>query len=255
MLSKFRARYSSFSAVIKREPLCRVLLYHRVGEVKDDPYLLCVSVENFENQIKWLKKSTKVISLLDLVEQLKSKKIESESACVTFDDGYADNYYNALPILKQFQIPATIFVTAGTIDGEKPFFWEINTPEKDRGRPLKRGELIKLGKGPLLEIGSHTLTHPRLSQLGQKKQNEEILQSKINLGKILHKEISGFSYPFGTASDYDRETVELVRKAGYDYACSNIRGIVTDTSDRFELPRFLVRNWGLKEFILRFTLF
>lgn len=245
----------SFYNIFKRKLSCRVLLYHRVANVKDDPYLLSVSPDNFKNQIEWLKKNVNVIPIMKLVKQISTGEIKSYSFCITFDDGYADNFYNALPILRQFKVPATIFVTSGMINKKEPFCWDENTCKEDRGRALRSTELIKLAKEPLIDIGSHTITHPYLSRLDLKDQKKEIFQSKINLENILHKKISGFSYPFGTKRDYNEETIELVKNAGYNYACSNIPKKVNIKSQIYSLSRFLVRNWSIKEFEIKFRRF
>jgi len=240
---------SFFRAIFKQGPTGRILLYHRVADVKDDPHLLSVSVRNFKDQITWLKKNFQILSLLQLVNQIKSHTLDSKSVCVTFDDGYADNFYNALPILKQFHIPATIFVTSGMIGKKIPFYWDTNMNKNDQGRALNKIELIKLAKEPLIKIGSHTITHPHLTALSVMDQEKEIAESKIKLENIIKKTIKGFSYPFGTKKDYSKETVSTVKKTGYKYACANFCHSVVESSDPYVLPRIIVRNWPIKIFI------
>lgn len=240
---------NSFFFLFKIKPACYIFLYHRVADVKNDPHLLSVSVRNFRDQIAWLKKNFHIISLSKLVKQIKSNTLNSESICLTFDDGYADNFYNALPILKNLQVPATIYITSGMVDKKTPFYWDMNTNKNDRGRALNEMELIKLAKEPLIEIGSHTITHPHLSALSVIDQEKEIAESKMKLEDIIKKRIIGFSYPFGTGKDYSKQTVNLVKTSGYTYASANFPGRVNKFSNLYELPRILIRNWPIEIFI------
>jgi len=235
--------------IFKQGPTCRILLYHRVADVKNDPHLLSVSVHNFRDQIAWLQKNYHIVPLSKLVDQIKYHTLNSKSICITFDDGYADNFYNALPILKQLKVPVTIFITSGMIGKKTPFYWDINTYMKDRGRALSRLELRKLAKEPLIEIGSHSITHPSLSTLSVIEQKKEITKSKMDLENIIKKRIISFSYPFGTKKDYNKETVFFVKKAGYKYACANFPDNILKPSNFYTLPRILVRDLPIENFI------
>jgi peptidoglycan/xylan/chitin deacetylase (PgdA/CDA1 family) len=101
-----------------------VLMYHRIADVDIDPWQLSVSPGNFEAQIAFLKSYYNVISLTDLVSQLYEKKLKKDAVCITFDDGYADNYYQALPILKKYNCPATFFIAGSYIDSRMLFWWD-----------------------------------------------------------------------------------------------------------------------------------
>lgn len=236
-------------------PTAYILLYHRIDKVKKDPHLLCVNQENFYRQLKYLKSNYNIVSLKTLVDKLKSRKISKKTVSVTFDDGYADNLYNALPIIKELSIPVTIFITVGKIDSRTPFYWDEKTKIEDRGRPLTIEELIMLSKNKEVEIESHSLTHPRLSQVSIGDQKKEIIESKRLLEKIIKEPIDGFSYPFGSTRDFTEETIGLVMKAKYSYACINFPARVNNNSSIYKLPRFLVRNWTLKEFKQNFANF
>lgn len=228
-------------------PTAIILLYHRVAESENDINRLGVSPENFENQISYLKRKFSIVSLNELVVNLRAKKIKRNSIAVTFDDGYADNLYKALPILEKHGIPATIFITTGKIGDNAPFFWEENTPEKDRGRCVNQQELKQLISSPLIEIGAHTVNHPKLSKIEVEKQNKEVSESKLTLEKLLGITIQSFAYPFGGKGTFDEDTVGLIIKNGFSYACTNIHRRVNNNSSPYILPRFVVRNWDTKE--------
>jgi len=123
------------------------------------------------------------------------------------------------------------------------------------GRPdylaLDSDELKMLGNDGLVEIGSHTMTHPVLSEQATDIQQTEIIQSKQYLEEILGRRVDVFSYPYGGAADVGDDTIQLVREAGYKVACANFAAAVTSRSDPYWLPRFLVRDWDGDEFARR----
>ena len=115
-------------------------------------------------------------------------------------------------------------------------------------RALEPEEVRMLTNGGLVEVGSHTMTHPVLSALPFAQQRDEIQQSKTFLEEMLGRPVMSFAYPYGTRSDYTAETVAIVREAGYDHACSNFEGLVWQGTDPWQLPRFLVRDWDAETF-------
>lgn len=229
-------------------PGAYILLYHRIAEAEHDPHLLCVNPDNFRTQIKFLKENFKIIPLIKLVLDIRAGKVDKDAVVITFDDGYADNLHYALPILEEFKVPATIFLTASYPDQNKTFYWDQNTPEASRGRPMTRDETKILSKSHQIEIGAHTLTHPNLASLSKPGQSKEIMGSKQTIEKLLDIPILSFAYPFGGKDSFTKETVYLVKRAGFHYACTNIHKRVTKNSDIYTLPRFVVRNWNLSEF-------
>jgi len=112
-------------------------------------------------------------------------------------------------------------------------------------------ELIQLADGGLVEIGSHTISHPVLSALSVAAQVDEISRSKSHLEELLGHPVNSFAYPFGGRSHYTEQTVAAVRQAGFTLACSNFAGVVHRGIDRWQLPRFLVRDWDGDEFARR----
>jgi peptidoglycan/xylan/chitin deacetylase (PgdA/CDA1 family) len=115
-------------------------------------------------------------------------------------------------------------------------------------RVLEPNEVRMLTNGGLVEVGSHTMTHPVLSALPCAQQRDEIQQSKTVLEEMLGRPVMSFAYPYGARSDYTAETVSLVREAGYDHACSNFEGLVQQDTDPWQMPRFLVRDWDAEIF-------
>lgn len=106
------------------EPKALVLMYHRVAELQSDIWDLAVAPVNFEQHLKILKQTKKVISADELVERLKNQTLSRRSLVITFDDGYRDNYLAAKALLESYGLPATFFVTTGNIGREKEFWWD-----------------------------------------------------------------------------------------------------------------------------------
>ena len=118
-------------------------------------------------------------------------------------------------------------------------------------RTVTDAEFAKLATGDLVEIGAHTASHPVLSMLTPKEQESEIRQSARRLTKMLGKPIKSFAFPYGSLTDYGGETVKLVKAMNFDCACSTFADVVRPGCDRFQLPRFMVRNWDGEEFTHR----
>ena len=104
---------------------CSVLLYHRIFEPVIDSQLLSVHPENFEQHLIFLKNNYELISTQTLKDRIITKTLKNRSICLTFDDGYFDNFSKAFPLLEKYQIPATIFVCTGNIGTEYEFWWDM----------------------------------------------------------------------------------------------------------------------------------
>lgn len=95
------------------------LLYHRVNIVKDDIYDLTVSPSEFEEHIRYLRQHYRILRFEE-----EWGNVTEDSIVITFDDGYADNYLYALPILEKYQVPAAVFVSSGNIGTSNEFWWD-----------------------------------------------------------------------------------------------------------------------------------
>lgn len=102
-----------------------IIMYHRVGTNKDIWSIDTTNTLNFEKQMRYLLKTHKIISLEKLARAIVEKKaLPKRAVVITFDDGYKDNYTNAFPILKKYNIPATVFLTTGHIGTNNLFWWD-----------------------------------------------------------------------------------------------------------------------------------
>jgi peptidoglycan/xylan/chitin deacetylase (PgdA/CDA1 family) len=101
------------------DPPVVILLYHRVTSLARDPQKLAVSPERFRAHLRHLKARHPLMRLEERWERL-----AAPSVAVTFDDGYADNVLEALPILEEVGVPATFFVTTGAVESGREFWWD-----------------------------------------------------------------------------------------------------------------------------------
>lgn len=131
--------------------------------------------------------------------------------CITFDDAFANLLDNALPVIKKYHIPATIFAVTGNL-GDTPK-WAISANHPEAGEKTMTSEqLVMLSKNPLIRIGSHTQTHPDLSKLPLDQVLWELTESKKNLEQLLDKPIEDLALPHGA---YNEEVLHIAQEVGY----------------------------------------
>jgi peptidoglycan/xylan/chitin deacetylase (PgdA/CDA1 family) len=130
-----RALHSIRSMTIRGRGRAVILLYHRVTDLASDPQWLSVPPRLFAEHLELLKRHYRPHSLDQLCRGLSTGKLPRRTVVVTFDDGYADNLLEAKPLLERFDVPATVFVATGKVDGETEFWWDelegllIGTPD------------------------------------------------------------------------------------------------------------------------------
>ncbi|MBF0490299.1 MAG: polysaccharide deacetylase family protein [Candidatus Omnitrophica bacterium] len=102
-----------------------ILMYHRVVDLKSDPWSLCVSPERFEEQMQVIKRYTQPVSIDEIgTNKNRLSSLSKIKISITFDDGYSDNFKFAQPILNKYDIPATFFITTGAINSKEEFWWD-----------------------------------------------------------------------------------------------------------------------------------
>jgi len=161
---------------------------------------------------------------------------------VTFDDGYEDFLEAAVPTLEKLGFSATVFVIAGMLGSENT--WDHGGGPRSQLK-LLGAEGIREVSERGMEIGSHSVTHPRLSGLDSETLVREVEDSRRMLGEIVSAPIEGFSYPYGAV---DGPAVRAARKAGYVYAVATKTQVEGGLHD---WPRTYV---GEKDSPLRFGL-
>ncbi len=206
-----------------------ILMYHYINEQEVKRSRLGVSPWAFERQMRFLREHKYNVISLDALSDLMrlKKKIPPNTVVVTFDDGYLDNYTNAFPILKKYNIPATIFVV-------------INRVGKRVGNDdyMNWREIKELSDSGLITIGSHSMSHPNLSEnISIDDFKKEIFDSKQILENALNKKVTLFSYPFGGVSLKARA---YVIRAGYKAAVGTNFPFGYPDNDVFSLKRLRI---------------
>jgi peptidoglycan/xylan/chitin deacetylase (PgdA/CDA1 family) len=189
-----------------------ILMYHSIGYEQGS--LARVTKENFKNQMKYLKDNGYVtLTLNDAYDFfINNKTVPEKSIVLTFDDGYEDNYLEALPILKEFKFKATIFVITDSVDKSPDYMTSVQLKEIQANG---------------FDIESHTTNHENLKESSYEKQVKSMQDSKDYLEKILDKKIEYIAYPYG---EYSKETLKAVTQVGYKMAVGTA-GRWSDKSD------------------------
>jgi len=188
-----------------------ITMYHSIEPYQDDPYLVTVSPQRFEQQLDWLQ--ARGLHGVSMGELLAAQRCGAAGDLVglTFDDGYADFFRYALPVLRRRGFTATVFAIAGKLGAENS--WDAEGPRKALMTAAQLREIAESG----IEIASHGLTHVSLPSVPDDTLADETLRSRQMLQELTGQEVSGFCYPYG---DIDDRSFEHVRGAGYGYACA-----------------------------------
>lgn len=194
-----------------------VLMYH---EIDDSIGKYVVSKQNFEKQIKFLvNHNYNTIFIEDIENNYKGQKV----VALTFDDGYENFYKNVFPILKKYQIKANLYIITSSID---------------KNNYLNKEEINEIVTSGLVSIGSHTVSHPVLTNLSDENAIQELENSKKYLEEIVGKEIKTISYPTGA---YDTRILNLANRL-YEF------GLTTKARTNFmknEYKKMEINRYGI----------
>jgi peptidoglycan/xylan/chitin deacetylase (PgdA/CDA1 family) len=217
---------------VARPPL--VLAYHGIAEIpsRHDPARLFVTPRRFRAHVRWLiRRGYRFLSMSALAPLLSGGAPPRGICALTFDDGSEDNATVLAPILRDLDIPATLYVCPGLLGQRYP--WAA----PDAGvRFMTEEALVALSRDPLIEIGSHTREHTMLTNATAEQAYREMVSSKRDLEELLGVEISSFAFP---RCKYSPACVPAAKRAGYTSAatCGERGGW-----DAFELRREGVRR-------------
>ena len=229
-----------------------VLYYHRVGgcDVWTKPY------EDFRNELAYLKSKYECISFTELCARLStSRPLRKRAVVITFDDGYRDNFTEAVPALKVAGMTATFFVATGFIETERDFAHDLRA--LDRGDiatahfPKLTWDDLRLMEAEGFEIGSHTIHHTNMGSAEKPTIEYEVKESLARLNRELGEKPRAFSFPWGKPQDLSNYAIEIVRQAGYGSAVSAYGGANTRGANLFHIRRVDVGNGGMSKLAVR----
>jgi peptidoglycan/xylan/chitin deacetylase (PgdA/CDA1 family) len=193
-----------------------VLCYHAVNERW--PAALSVTPDAFRRQLDFLvDRGYNAVSFTEAVFAPPARR----TVAITFDDAFRSVKEQAFPLLAERGFVATVFVPTSFLDNGQPASWSgvsqwLGTEHEQQMLPLTRGELMELA-GAGWEIGSHTCTHPRLTQLGDRELAWELASSRQRCSDLIGRPCVTLAYPYG---DFDERVRRAAETAGYEAACT-----------------------------------
>jgi peptidoglycan/xylan/chitin deacetylase (PgdA/CDA1 family) len=214
-----------------------ILMYHSISEQATPRFKqFTVPQKVFAEQMEFL--HTHGYTPITTTQYIQAKQqnyvgLPARPVIITFDDGFADFYSAALPILQQYGFSATLYVTTAYINGTSRWLQH----EGEGERPMLTWEQLKEISDLGIECGGHSHTHPQLDTLTVAQARDEIIRNKQLLEEHLGRSITSFAYPFGYHTANIRKQVQ---EAGYTTACAVKHAMSTDATDPFALARWTV---------------
>ncbi|XEI32985.1 polysaccharide deacetylase family protein [Aeromonas veronii] len=217
-----------------------VIMYHRFIEQDSEKgvhgtWMPITMFEKHLRLMKWLGYET--LTFRDLADKGFIHRLQygKKYLMITADDGYQDNLTRMLPLLEKYGYQAVVYV----VTGEGYNRWDVEHPTNpDTKISLMSGEQVKaLAASGHVEIGGHTLTHPRLSQLTPEQQAHEIQENKCQLETLLGHPLLSFAYPYG---DMNESAKEQAIAAGYRFAVATNSGPKAMHQDPFQIRRIAI---------------
>ncbi|MEK6279122.1 MAG: polysaccharide deacetylase family protein [Acidobacteriota bacterium] len=204
-----------------------ILVYHTISTPAAPlPGDIDISPERFERQLRWLDTWKRVARLSQTLTAPESDRLTA----ITFDDGFRDNLTVALPLLEKYQLPMTLFVTAGFV-GREGYL----SPE----------ELREISQHPLVTIGAHGLWHRHFTRLGVEESLFELTESRRLLSSMIGSRVDLMAWPFGECNEH---LEQLSKESGYRASWSVWRGANTRYA-RWRVP--LGRRDNMMKFIAK----
>ncbi len=214
-----------------------VLMYHRIADLTGSEKQellarqLAMPPAEFAKELQYLHDNGyTVLRASDIATAaVNHTALPKKAIAITLDDGYADNFTQAYPILKKFNMPATVFIITGDVGKPGYLTWENIAAMR-----------------PLVDFQAHTITHPDLSKLTAAQLQKELAGSKTALDTHLKSITTAIAYPAG---DFNAAVIAGTRAAGYQYGWKKSGGPMTPGANPYQLPRIrIMGNTGVKGF-------
>ena len=242
-----------FVNIVCRDNKLRVLLYHRVCEMPSAKWIEYQNVlpASFAVQMRLLAECKyNVLTAKEVIEHLQSRRPFSRKAvCITFDDGYLNNYTYVFSELRRHGHHGSFYVVTDYMDTNKAFDWvKQDQPAALAGardievwQPLRWAQIQEMAKCGM-EVGSHSCTHTNFLSLQPDDRRAEIERSRRELKAHVDDGGETFACPFGLFGQAAEELKLELQTAGYMGAFLGRMGAVNGKSDLFDLPRFSIHE-------------
>jgi len=198
------------------------LMYHRFEENKYPS--TNIRINDFKEHLKIIYENKMIfINPNNFENELRNNK-KQRKILLTVDDGFSSFYENAWPILKKKKIPFILFVSTREVGAYNYMTWD---------------QIREINKEDFVEIGNHSHSHEYLVD-----ENIDLIESDIKKSISIFKKELGknsvfFSYPFG---EYSTEFINLIKTLGFKYAFGQHSGVMDETKNFYELPRFPINE-------------
>ncbi len=217
----------------------KILVYHRIVKEagKENSCKFCLHESDFRKHLEWLDRwGFTPITFEDYrVACEKQLELPHKPIILTFDDGYLDTYQVAFPLLQEFGMKAVVFVLGDR--SIKTNVWDAHL-KLPQAPLLSDNHILEMHEAGM-EIGAHSMTHIKLTDVKEECAWEEISRARVLLEILLNAPVLSFSYPYGLVN----ETVkQMVASAGFVHACSVWSGPAFFGRDVYELRRIPILN-------------
>ncbi|WP_254768929.1 polysaccharide deacetylase family protein [Salinilacihabitans rarus] len=183
-----------------------------------------VPADWFRAHLDWLHARYDVVDLPDVISPTTGKGV-----ALTFDDGLRSFHHTVLPILREYDAPATVYLIGEAVLDPKGEYMPV---ESDY---MTRDQLTEIVDDPLVTVGNHTRSHPKLSELDRDAIESEITEGKEIIEEELGVDVDRFCYPF---NDYDATAVDVARRHHATAVTSGgEQRLITSETDPHRIPR------------------
>jgi peptidoglycan/xylan/chitin deacetylase (PgdA/CDA1 family) len=210
-----------------------VLFYHRIAD--DRATTWTTSNRAFARQIRWLARHFQIVSLAEAQRRIADGHNDRPCVSITFDDGYAENCREAVPLLIRKRIPCTYFVTVANCLSGEPFTHDVALGHRFSPNDF---EQLRAMAGAGIEIGVHGYDHADLGRVSDRDELErQMVFSRDVLQERLGRRLRYFAFPFGQYVNLSSAAFQTARRAGYEAVCSAYGGYNFPGDDPFHLQR------------------
>jgi len=228
----------------------RVLMYHKVNDIPDNP--TTVPVSRFDEQLAQLGELGYEVVDLDAVLDYYAlgTPLPLRAVLITFDDGYRDIIENALPVLQRYGFPAVIFVPVAFMGDPMPLPHEMNLAERGVRNPTLDWGLMRELDASGVRVESHGIAHRPLAEVSLDEAVREIGVSKLKLEEKLGRPVRAYAYVKGSEAHFHPVHESILKQAGYEIGFTSISRSNGAETNPFRLGRYNVEPYPARTFEL-----